>query len=308
VEKTANSRHPVDEQHISSFDLTSLRQKGPDYVGKELQARSGNGKPIVFIVNAADEADMDVVILGILQGRMTPYGNFPDHKLTQSYIAKATGLRVLYRTGAAFVSARLGLTPIPPIFPAQLSSSFTPSVGGLTIAGSYVPKTTAQLNVLISQLGSSMTITVINVQDLLNGKDVLQEALSTAEKDIASGRDVLVMTSRDLITGTNERESLDIGSVVARTLVQFLQRLSTRPRYIIAKGGITSSDMATQGLCMKKALVIGQAAPGVPLWRCDEESCKWSGLPFVVFPGNVGGEDALYELVKSWKADTQNND
>lgn len=171
------------------------------------------------------------------------------------------------------------------------------------IAGSYVPKTTAQLDILTSRLGSTLTTIVIKVQDVLVGKDVLKEALLTAETDIARGRDVLVMTSRDLITGGNERESLDIGSTVARTLVQFLKRLTTRPRYIIAKGGITSSDMATQGLGMKRALVMGQAAPGVPLWRCDEEGCKWPGLPFVVFPGNVGGEDALVELVKSWKAD-----
>jgi len=294
----------MDKQHISSFDLKRLRQEGPDFVSKELQSRSSSDTPVVFIVNAADEADMDVVILGILQGKfkVDTICNSHSNKLTRSCIARAKGLRIVYRTGAAFVSARLGLTSIPPITRTQLSSSFTPGVGGLTIAGSYVPKTTAQLNVLTSRLGSSMTTIIINVQDLLDGRDVLQEVLSSAEHDIASGKDVLVMTSRDLITGADERESLDIGSVVARTLVQFLQRLTTRPRYIIAKGGITSSDMATQGLHMKKALVMGQAAPGVPLWRCDEESCKWSGLPFVVFPGNVGDENALYELVKNWKA------
>lgn len=67
------------------------------------------------------------------------------------------------------------------------------------------------------------------------------------------------------------------------------------------QGGITSSDMATKGLKMKRALIVGQAAPGVPLWRCDESSSKWSGLPYVVFPGNVGSEDTLYQLVERWR-------
>lgn len=66
------------------------------------------------------------------------------------------------------------------------------------------------------------------------------------------------------------------------------------------QGGITSSDVATKALGMKRAIVLGQAAPGVPLWRCDEESSRYPGVPFVIFPGNVGGDDALAEIVESW--------
>jgi hypothetical protein len=51
---------------------------------------------------------------------------------------------------------------------------------------------------------------------------------------------------------------------------------------------------------MKRAMVIGQAAPGVPLWRCDEPESRHVGVPYVVFPGNVGGEEALGELVEGW--------
>lgn len=59
--------------------------------------------------------------------------------------------------------------------------------------------------------------------------------------------------------------------------------------------------MATKGLKMKKALVVGQAAPGVPLWRCDERAAKWPGLPYVVFPGDVGSESTLLEIVERWR-------
>ena len=67
------------------------------------------------------------------------------------------------------------------------------------------------------------------------------------------------------------------------------------------QGGITSSDMATKGLGFKRAMVVGQAAPGVPLWRCDEATSKWTGIPYVVFPGNVGSDETLYEVVDRWR-------
>jgi uncharacterized protein YgbK (DUF1537 family) len=69
-----------------------------------------------------------------------------------------------------------------------------------------------------------------------------------------------------------------------------------RPRYLIAKGGITSSDLATRGLGVKRALVRGQILPGVPVWEPDAPA-KFPGLPYIVFPGNVGDADALKNLV-----------
>ena len=59
--------------------------------------------------------------------------------------------------------------------------------------------------------------------------------------------------------------------------------------------------MATKVLRMRRALVVGQAAKGVPLWCCDEITSKFTGIPYVVFPGNVGSEDTLYEVFERWK-------
>jgi uncharacterized protein YgbK (DUF1537 family) len=51
---------------------------------------------------------------------------------------------------------------------------------------------------------------------------------------------------------------------------------------------------------MKRAMILGQAALGVPIWRCDEETSRHSGVPYIVFPGNVGGDDTLAEVVERW--------
>ena len=65
-----------------------------------------------------------------------------------------------------------------------------------------------------------------------------------------------------------------------------LQRLEVRPSYIIAKGGITSSDIGTKGLAVKRATVAGQIKPGIPVWTTGNES-KFPGIAYVIFPGNV---------------------
>lgn len=278
------SRGSIPKEMVTSLSLETIRIGGADKVLEQLKSVE---KGTVVVVNAAAEEDVDVVVLALLK-------------------AAKDGKRYLFRTGAAFVSSRLGIAPIAPISAKQLNLSG--SVGGLIIAGSYVPKTTSQLEVLRAKSGDKLTTVVIDVRTLLKSQDSahaeMVKAIDTAEKEIHRGQDVLVMTSRELITGNDEVKSLDIGSTVANALVHFLVGLKSKPRYLIAKGGITSSDMATKGLKMKKATIVGQAAPGVPLWRCDEPSAKWPRLPYVVFPGNVGSNDTLFDVVNGWRVQT----
>ena len=114
-----------------------------------------------------------------------------------------------------FVSARLGIDPIPPISAAQLNLSASKN-GGLIIAGSYVPKTTAQLHALTSKTPEAdLKTIVLDVKRLLSSPETLATEVASARgqaaAEIANGRDVLVMTSRELIVGADETSSLDIG-------------------------------------------------------------------------------------------------
>lgn len=278
------SKGQIPQGNIDSIDLETIRGGGPDAVlQKIMQLPKRDKAPVVLVINAAADEDMDVVVTALLQ-------------------ASQKGKKFLYRTGAAFVSSRLGISSIPPLSASQLGLS--KDVGGLVIAGSYVPKTTAQLDSLVTKSNDKLTTITLNVKALLesdeSAKKDVANAIELASQKIKNGQDVLVMTSRELIVGKDEVESLDIGSTIAKALVSFLQNLEQKPRYIIAKGGITSSDMATKGLRMKRALIVGQAAPGVPMWRCDEPESKWPGINYVVFPGNVGNNDSLYEVVRQW--------
>lgn len=278
-----------DQSSFLSITLDDIRLHGPAGVARKLlSARTGS----VVIVNAAAESDMRVFVAGLLQARM-------DDRQP----------RFLYRTGAAFVSARLGISRIPPKAFQDVETTDSvvktgPRTGGLIVAGSYVPKTTAQLSCLRQSRGDRLTVIELQVSELIASEDTaasrIAEAADEASQELVAGRDVLVMTSRTLVKGGDGLSSLKIGSKVAKSLVKLLELIKTRPRYIIAKGGITSSDTATKGLRMKRARVLGQAAPGVPLWRCDEQTSRYPGVPYVVFPGNVGSEELLAEVVEAW--------
>ena len=72
--------------------------------------------------------------------------------------------------------------------------------------------------------------------------------------------------------------------------------IHTVPRFLVAKGGITSSDLAVHGLDVHAARVLGQIEPGIPVWQLGSES-RFPGLAYIVFPGNVGHPTMLHEIL-----------
>ena len=81
---------------------------------------------------------------------------------------------------------------------------------------------------------------------------------------------------------------------IAEIVNRVLKRQSLK--FVIAKGGITSNDVASKGLEVRHAIVVGPLLPGlVSLWRPVDGVAV--GMPFVVFPGNVGDEFALAQIV-----------
>lgn len=84
---------------------------------------------------------------------------------------------------------------------------------------------------------------------------------------------------------------------ISNAVTSIVKRLEVRPSFIIAKGGITSSDIGTNGLSVKRALVAGQIKPGIPVWLTGSES-KFPGMAYVIFPGNVGTKTTLKEVAE----------
>ncbi|MBD0376344.1 MAG: hypothetical protein ICV51_12020, partial [Flavisolibacter sp.] len=114
---------------------------------------------------------------------------------------------------------------------------------------------------------------------------------------LAAGNNAAIYSSRRLEVGKDSESSLKINAFVSDFLVSIIKGLTVRPKFIVAKGGITSSDLATKGLLAEKAFILGAVIPGVPVWQMDTKS-KFPGIIYVVFPGNVGDETALMEVCK----------
>jgi uncharacterized protein YgbK (DUF1537 family) len=80
-------------------------------------------------------------------------------------------------------------------------------------------------------------------------------------------------------------------------VTSLIGELNVRPGFIITKGGMTSSDVATKALRVRRAAVMGQIKPGVPVWMTDSGS-KFPNMPHVIFPGNVGENTTLREVAE----------
>lgn len=269
AEKTAG-RFAADE--VASISLDDLRRDGPERVAERLLSLP---RGAICIVNAASYRDLEVFVLGLLA-------------------AEQAGRRYLYRTAASFVRVRAGIAPQPLLDAPALG--LDGANGGLFVIGSHVPTTTRQYDALVVQPG--LLRVEIDVHDLLDDsrrETAIAQAAAQADAAIGAGQDAVLATSRTLVAGHSADDNLNIGQRISSGLIAIVQRIKNPPRYLVAKGGITSSDVATQALGVRKALVLGQILPGVPVWQLGPEA-RYPGAPYIVFPGNVGGPDALAEI------------
>ncbi|MFK7847240.1 MAG: four-carbon acid sugar kinase family protein [Rhodothermales bacterium] len=275
-EKTAGE---VPADTVASLSIEDIRTGGPEVVRDILLALP---KGSVCIANAINMTDLEVVTLGCL-------------------MAEKEGQQLLYRTAASFVRTYAGQNLHPLLIAEDLN---LPDEGaGLIVVGSHVPMSTHQLNHILQNADVTARVNAVelNVSALLNADTragEIVEATFNVQESLRKGIDTVLYTSRKLATGTSATHSLEIAGIVSRSLVAVVANLEVRPRYIVAKGGITSSDVATRSLGVKRAMVLGQIIPGVPVNRLGDES-RFPGLVYVVFPGNVGRSDALTNVVRS---------
>lgn len=220
--------------------------------------------------------------------------------------AERRGKKLLYRVGPPFVRGRIGQEIREALTADEAYAGNTPSIaGGLIVVGSHVGLTTRQLNVLTGEHGSARTIE-IDVEKLLVTEREADEYIGSVVKDVVEALkegDVIVHTSRLLIKTDDPAASLKIARTVSAAVVSVVNRtLKTfPPRFVIAKGGITSSDVAAHGLEIRRAIVRGPMLPGiVSLWEPVDGPAE--GIPYIVFAGNVGDDQSLAQVTRKLSA------
>lgn len=281
VEEKTGGR--IKAHEVVSVGLADLREGGPERVLELLDEASG-GRPVV--VNAASYADLEVFVVGLLA-------------------AEEGGKRFLYRTGPSFVRTRGGITEPKILGPEDLYHKRSKEGHGLVLVGSYVPTTTRQLEGALALDGiRGVEMSVLRLLELESREDELGRVAEEVNGSLASS-EVVVYTSRELVTagkaGSAGLSNFEIGAAVSGALVEVMRRVDRALplSFVVAKGGITSSDIATKGLEVRRAEVAGPLLPPgiVPVWILPEEN-DFPGLPYVIFPGNVGGPGSLAQAIE----------
>jgi uncharacterized protein YgbK (DUF1537 family) len=209
------------------------------------------------------------------------------------------GKEFIFRSSSAVTKVLGRVGDIPPLSKEKLIEKGNNN-GGIVLIGSYVNKTTQQFEAL-RWCKVPLEFIEFNQHMVLKEKGLQEEVarvIEMAEKYIKIGKNVVVYTRRerfDLDTDDKDKQ-LMISVQISDAVTSVIGKLSIRPNFIIAKGGITSSDVGTKALKVKKARVMGQIKPGIPVWMTGEES-KFPKMPYVIFPGNVGEVETLKEIV-----------
>ena len=286
----SNLREWVEEQtggriraaEVASLSIADVRRGGPDLVAERLTGVRGGQ---VVVVNAASYRDLEVVALGVLR-------------------AEAAGRRFLYRTAAGFVRVRAGLAARPLLGRTELVGADAPtSLPGLVVVGSHVARTGEQLTRLLALPGVvEIELRVGRVLDAATRDAEIRSVGAAAGAALARGETPVVSTTRAVARVDDPDARLATGQAVSAALVATVRAVAERPGWIVAKGGITASDIGTEALGARRAIVLGQVSAGVPVWRLGPET-RHPGLPYVVFPGNVGGPDALAEVVATLRGE-----
>ena len=273
-EKTEGKYHKEDCITISLDELNALDVQE---IKEKLMSAQNMAK---IIVNAVSYADLKVFCAALV-------------------LAMKEGKHYMARTAAAFTKVMGRISDQPLLGREQLEGDT--KNGGIVLIGSHVKKTTDQLNCLKELDGQAdfMEFQVNTVFEENGLEKAVERTVKAAEEKILSGRTVVIYTSRQLLAPENmtPEEKLHISVKISNAVTSIIGKLSVKPKFIIAKGGITSSDVGTKALRVKKARVMGQVKKGIPVWMTGEES-KFPGMPYIIFPGNVGEVSTLKEIVE----------
>ncbi|MCI8483366.1 MAG: hydroxyacid dehydrogenase [Lachnospiraceae bacterium] len=283
--KSSNLKEYVEEktggaykkENVTAISLEDIHAVNIDKIEEQLMAVKDFNK---IIVNAIDYVDVKVFCVALFR-------------------AMAKGKTFVFRTAAAIVKVMGGVTDQPLLTREQMVVKEIDN-GGIVVVGSHTEKTTKQLEMLkeISNMEFvELDATLVRDEEAF-AKEV-ERCLALEEKYIKAGTSVCVYTTRALITAdTDDKEdNLRLAVKISDAVQSLVGRLSIVPSFVIAKGGITSSDVGTKALAVQRANVLGQIKPGIPVWQTGEES-KFPLTPYVIFPGNVGEVSTLKEAAE----------
>ncbi len=286
---------PVHETEFAKDSVFGYRHSFlPDYVEEKTRGRIKAGAVERFLladvrgdVSARLQSLRNNVCCVVDAETQTDLDRFAE-QLKQ---AAAQGQRFLFRSGASLLTA-LAQLPAQPVAAESMARYVRDGRPGAVVVGSHVKKTTQQLEQLLKANG--VVPLEIDVDRIAPEREtLLADVLARADAAHAAGKTPVIYTSRVERTFADQATRLAFGEQVSAFLMAVVQGLPKTLGFLISKGGITSNDVLSVGLSLRTSRVLGQILPGCSVVRCPHDHPRYPDMPVVIFPGNVGGEDAL---------------
>ena len=280
IEEKTKGRYPAES--VTCISLEDLRGLRLDQIEEQLM-RAENFEKIC--VNAADDVDLTVFSIAL-------------------YRAVRNGKYFIFRSAAGLVKVMGGISDRPLLTRTEMIRKES-GKGGLVVVGSHTEKTTEQLSELL-KLKTAVPI-AFDSDKVLEGEEAfaaeIRRCVKEEEQVILAGKTAVCYTRRKLLSfqGDTKEEALLRSLKISEGVQGLVSGLSVPPAFLIAKGGITSSDIGTKALKVRRAEVMGQILPGIPVWKTGPES-RFPEIPYVIFPGNVGSETDLRRAVEILEA------
>jgi uncharacterized protein YgbK (DUF1537 family) len=249
--------------------IEELRGDGASAVAGALMELSELRAPAVLAVDSTRDSDLELVAAGLRE-------------------AERAGAEVAVRSAPAFVGVLSGAR----------AERYEPLPSGvsavLVLCGSHVPRSTSQLEALTGRRPES--VVWVGPERLIDAgrEGEIAGAVAAAIERLSSGGLAVVATTRAVLESEHQ---LQAGAAIASGLAAILAGVREHADVVVSKGGITSAVNLREGLQSALAEVRGPVRDGVSLWSVDTPERE--ALPFVVFPGNVGGDEDLADLVEA---------
>lgn len=196
------------------------------------------------------------------------------------------GRRVVVRSAAPLAAALAGVTSAG-LLPAPLVDR---PERVLLVCGSHTLGASAQLEPIAGAWGAPVFVRTAEALE-----DPVAAGLRTAEEVRRSFDQqpvAILAAERDRLA---EHNTLVHGERVMSGLTAAVRSLLPDFGIVVAKGGITSAEVARTGIGATSAFVVGQVLPGVSVWRMEAHDGR--DMLYVVVPGNVGGPDTLTRVL-----------
>ncbi|WP_167137407.1 four-carbon acid sugar kinase family protein [Diaminobutyricimonas sp. TR449] len=297
----AGGRITVDGMHLVTVDGVAIPAHETEYAADPVFPFS-NGRLVDYVAEKSSHPAVHVPLDAIRDGRFpavlgsAPAGSVvvPDVSDDDDIAVIAAAITAAQQAGRDIVVR--SAAPLAAALAGVVSDGFlsTPLVTErrrtLLVCGSHTVGASRQMEPVIDTWGDPVVVPTADA--LSDSTRTADRAARAAAQQLDERGLAMIMSERNRLS---EHNSLDHGSRVMESLTLAVRAVAPRVDVVIAKGGITSADVARIGLGAESARVLGQVLPGISVW--DLTAFDGHQVLYVVVPGNVGGPETLTDVL-----------